>query len=77
MKLPKTHKFLRLAWPRALILVLLGFGLVSNASSHGGRGINHGQQFETGANYIELIGAAGDKILMIGITDKTQKRFRF
>lgn len=73
MKLPKSHKFLRLARLRALILVLLGFGLVSNASSHGGRGINGGQLFDTGANHIELIGAAGDEILMIAITDKTQK----
>ena len=53
--------------------MLLSFGFVSNASSHGGRGINGGQLFDTGGNHVELIGAAGYEILMVAITDKTQK----
>ena len=72
MKLPKADNFLLPLWSLIVILVM-SFGLVSNASSHAGRGINGGQLVDSGANHVELIGAAGDEILMVALTDKTQK----
>ena len=73
MKLRSTLKFGGVLRWLASILFLVNFGSVPDASSHGGRGINGGQLFDTGGNHIELIGASGYEILMIAITDEMQK----
>ena len=71
MKLPKADNFLRPLWS-LIAIFLMSFGLVSNASSHAGRGINGGQLVDSGAIHVELI-AAEDEILMVALTN----RFRY